>query len=234
MGGKFTPLRVETLTPFHQHSLAVPSGTATLAAWMSDRTLAYGIAGALGALHNAPALPTLGWVRDISRLPFWASMGRAKQANLLKPRGCRLNLDAEGGYDNAIQGNTGSGNLKTWFHVQEVQPGAVYEGALFGADPFALAGEALGLDREASEIVFRFGRHRAGIARATRADLEEVHLNLHTGHLVGADMTSSAAPKVEVFALYDMQVSVPISRKEAALIVEDWRARARRQEGLAA
>jgi len=227
-----TPIRVETLTPFHHHSLAVPSGTATLAAWMSDRTLAYGLAGALGAFNASPALPTLGWVRDIARLPFWASMGRAVDASLMKPRGCRLNLDHEGGYDNAIQGNTASGNLKTWFHVQEVNPGAVYEAAVFGANPFALAGEALGLDGEASEIVMRFGRHRAGVARVVRSEHTKAQINLHTGHIVGEDMAREEAPRVAVFALYDMQVSSPMELLHASQIVESWRARARQQEGL--
>ena len=33
-----TPVRAISLTPFHYHSLAVPSGTATLAAYLADHT----------------------------------------------------------------------------------------------------------------------------------------------------------------------------------------------------
>ena len=57
-----TCVKATALTPFHYHSLAVPSGTATLAQYLTDRAVSYALASAMGALCPSPALP----VKDYS------------------------------------------------------------------------------------------------------------------------------------------------------------------------
>ena len=65
-----TPVRAISLTPFHYHSLAVPSGTATLAAYLADRSMSYALAGAMGALAPSAALPQKDYARDLRQLPW--------------------------------------------------------------------------------------------------------------------------------------------------------------------
>ena len=131
--------RATVLVPFHYHSLAVPGGTATLPDFLTDRQISFAIAAALGCLSASPALPMKDYRAHMTALPLLASVFETKEARLLRPLAKRLNIDAEAGLTKSVQDATGTGNLKTYFFIQEVPPGLVYEGAIFGADPFALA-----------------------------------------------------------------------------------------------
>lgn len=219
-----TPVTATTLSPFHYHSLAVPGGTATLSTFMADRSVAYGLAGAMGALAASTALPRKDYRRDLHRLPWLASMFEARNPRLMKPLGRRLTLDAEGGAPKRVSDATGSGNLKDWFFIQEVPPGVIYEGAVFGPDPFAMASEIEG--KLVKAIVMRTGRHLGGLIRLEKRAGSEapLRLNAHTAWLFGHDVAGDERLALDVFALHDIQVTVPIALREAAGIVGSWRA----------
>lgn len=216
-----TPVRLEVLTPFHYHSLAVPGGTATLAGWLADRVLCYGLCAALGGLWPYPTLPTKGYARDLKRMPWLASVLENDHPRLLPPQGRRTNLDTEGGYGKQIMEATGSGNFKTWYSIQEVPAGSVFHGAVFGQDPFALAEQATG-QREDS-LVFRIGKSRSGTVRVTRGDATRpVRMNVHTGHVLGHDVAADPRCKVELMALYEMQITPPMPLDIASNLARDW------------
>lgn len=217
-----TPVRAVTLTPFHYHSLAVPSGTATLAAYLADRSMSYALAGAMGALAPSAALPQKDYLRDLRAMPWLCSVFEARNPRLLPPIGKRLNLDTEGGYQKRVMEATGTGNLKAWFYIQEVPVGMTYDGAIFGPDPFRMASEIEG--RCVSEIVVRTGRHLGGLLKLTREkEARPVRLNAHTAHLFGQHPEDDPAMAVDVFALYDMQLTAPMELDAAAAKVGTWR-----------
>lgn len=220
-----TPVKAETLTPFHYHSLAVPSGTATLAAYLADRSMAYALAGAMGALAPSAALPQKDYRRDLLKLPWLCSVFEARNPRLLPPLGKRLNLDTEGGYQKRVMDATGTGNLKTWFFIQEVPVGVVYDGAIFGPNPFEMACDIEG--RRVTQIVVRTGRHLGGLVMLTQqAQLEpeqKVRLNAHTAHVFGQHPEHDSKMEVDVFALYDLQLTEPIPLSAAADRVASWR-----------
>ena len=222
--GIATRIRATTLTPFHYHSLAVPSGTATLAPYLADRAISYALASAMGALAASPALPKKDYLRDFRALPWLASVFEAREPRLMRPLGKRLNLDAEGGYQKRIHEATGTGNLKTWFFIQEVPPGTVYHGAIFGPDPFLLAGGVE--NRDVGRIVVRIGRHLGGMLALDRCesdDNDKVRLNAWTADLAGYDVDNDPLMSVDVYALHDIQITAPMPLGSAAERVNAWR-----------
>ncbi len=217
-----TPVTARTLTPYHHHTLATPSGTATDARFLPDRAMSYALASALGALAASPALFPKDYARDLRALPWLVSVLQADKARLLPPLGKRLNIEYEGGHPKKIQDATATGNLKTWFFIQEAAPEIVYRGAVFGPDPFAAALEATG--ETVDEIVVRTGRHLGGVVALNRdANGGSVRLNAHTAHLFGHDPNADPDLAVDVFALYDLQYSKPLALSQAASIVARWR-----------
>ena len=216
-----TPVRLETLTPHHYQSLAIPSGVASLSAQMADRSVAYGLTGAFGGFLASVALPAKDYRRDFAAMTWFASVFEADKPKLMRPQGRRLNLDQEGGYQKSVQDATGTGNLKSWFFIQEIPPNAIYSGAVFGPDPFKVASEVEGADVQ--HIVFRVGRHRGGLVRMVRCELAEVRLNLHTGFVCGADVEKDARLRVEIPALWDLQVSAPVPLATAGKIIAEWK-----------
>lgn len=216
-----TAVRAVTLTPFHYHSLAVPSGTATLAAYLADRSMSYALAGALGSLRPSVCLPEKGYLRDMRAMTWLCSAFEAENPRLLPPMGKKLNLDTEGGFQKRIMDATETGNLKTWFYVQEVPQDVIYHGAIFGPDPFEMISEIEG--REVDEIIVRTGRHLGGLVSLRRSEeARDVRLNVHTAHLFGAD-TQDDRLKVDVFALYDIQLTRRMKLADAAEIVSGWK-----------
>ncbi len=219
-----TPVRLETLTAHHYQSLAIPSGVASLSTYMADRPVTYGLSGAFGGLSRSVALPVKDYRRDFAAMTWFASIFEAENPKLMRPQGRRLNLDQEGGYPKAIQDATGTGNLKSWFFIQEIPPETIYRGAVFGPDPFKLAARVEGHD--VSHIVFRVGRHRGGLVRMRRAEARNVRLNLHTGYVCGVDVNRDQRLRVEVPALWDMQISAPVPPATAGSIIMEWKAAA--------
>lgn len=216
-----TGVRATVLSPFHYHSLAVPGGTATLPDYLTDRQVSFALAAALGCLRASPALPRKDYRAHMAALPLLASVLETNEARLLRPLARRLNLDAEAGLTKSVQDATGTGNLKTFFFVQEVPPGLVYEGAVFGADPFELAARAEG--RKVRDIIVRTGRHLGGLLRIERAPVAQVRLNAHTAALFGRDLPLDDGIPVAVYALHDLQVTHPVSLDVAAQMVGAWR-----------
>lgn len=225
-----TPVRLETLTPHHYQSLAIPSGVASLSTHMADRSVAFGLAAAFGGISSSVALPGKDYRRDFAAMTWLASVFEAEQPRLMRPQGRRLNLDQEGGYRKSIQDATGTGNLKSWFFIQEIPPNAVYRGAVFGPDPFEMASEVEGED--VRRIVFRVGRHRGGLVRMDRAEVTEVRLNLHTGFVCRADVAKDKRLQVEIPALWDLQISAPLPVATAQRVVTEWHNAARTDKTL--
>jgi hypothetical protein len=210
-------IKATVLAPFHYHSLAVQGGTATQPRFLTDRQVSFALGAALGCLSTSLALPRKDYRSHLAALPFLASVFETATPQLLPPLARRLNLDDEAGLTKAVQDATSTGNLKTYFFIQEVPPGVVYEGAVFGADPFALAAEAEG--RISSEIIVRTGRHLGGLLRLERSAPDGVRLNLHTAALFGRE----AGMKLDIFAMHDLQLTPPLAMAEAAAQVAQWR-----------
>jgi hypothetical protein len=157
-------------------------------------------------------------------LPLLASIFESVgEPKLLRPLACRLNLDTEGGMPKRIMDATWTGNLKTYYFIQEVPPQTVFEGAVFGADPFALASEAVG--QPVKDLVIRIGLRRAGLVRLTPSeDVVEVRLNVHTAKTIfGVDLPSMHGLPVDRYVLHDFQLTPPVAIERAAEIVAGWR-----------
>lgn len=202
-------LRAETLTPFAYHSLTVQGGTATLPELISDHALAFGLASTLGCMRTSVVLPEKDYRRDLSAMPWRASVLMADDPRLLPPLARRLNLEEEGGYQKKLRDVTYKGNLKQFWTTQEVAPGAIFRGAIFGIDPF----------KESSQVslVIRIGLHRNGMLRLTRDDtIEQVRLNAATAALFGRELS------VERFLLYGLQLTGSMPLVEAGQEVARW------------
>lgn len=210
-------VQAEVLSPFHYHSLAIAGGTATQPNYLTDRQVTFALAAALGGLSSSPALPRKDYRAHLAALPFLASVFETATPRLLPPLARRLNLDDEAGLTKSVLDATSTGNLKTYFFIQEVPPGIVYEGAVFGANPFFLAATAEG--REVTEIVVRTGRHLGGLLRLRRAAPKKLRLNAHTAALFGR----ADGLEVDVYAMHDLQVTRPMKPDEAWAAVAQWR-----------
>ncbi len=213
-------VRAIVLAPFYYHSVAIPSGTATLPDFIGDRAMSFAVAAALGCLSRSPALPDENYVKHMLELPGLASLFETDEPRLMRPLGKRLNIDAELGFSKSIQDATSTGNLKTWFFVQEIPVDTVYQGAYFGIDPFELASEIEG--REVSNFHVRVGRHLSGLLRLEKATVPTVRLNAHTAMKFGKDVAGRGV-RVERYAMHDMQPTEKIGLRMAAEMVSDWR-----------
>lgn len=203
-----TGIQAETLTPFAYHSLMVQSGTATLPELISDNALMFGLAATLGMMRNTVCLPEKNYRRDLDAMPWRASVLTTEQPRLLPPVARRLNLDEEGGMKQKLYAVTSKGNLKTYFFTQEVPPGVIFNGALFGFDPFA--------HTQQEELVIRVGLHRGGMVRLRKAQPETVRLNAATAALFARELT------VERYLLYGLQLTAAMPLKEALQEVQQW------------
>ena len=203
-----TGIQAQTLAPFAYHSLMVQSGTATLPELISDHALMFGLAAALGMMRNSVCLPKKDYRRDLTAMPWRASVLTTDSPRLLPPVARRLNLDEEGGLKQKLYAVTSKGNLKTYFFTQEVPPGVVFNGTLFGFDPFAWSGQ--------DELVIRIGLHRNGMLRLRPVSVESVRLNAATAALFGRELA------VERYLLYGLQLTERMALKEAAQEVQQW------------
>ncbi len=217
-------VRLRTLTPYHYRSTPVPGGMSTIPQYLGDLAIMYAVAKALGSLAPSVALPCRadlrgGVLRDLRRMPWLASVLESRDARLMPRLGRRLSLDGEGGLQETVEAATSTGNVKTWYFIQEVPPGTVYEGAIFGApDVFEAAGEAQGAP--AGRIVVRIGRNLSGVASVERCEaIEKVRLNLWTDQLVGMKPDL----EMERYALHNIQPSESMEIGEAAARMRMWR-----------
>lgn len=207
------PIQAETLTPFAYHSLMVHGGSSTLPELISDNALMFALASSLGMMNASPCLPDKDYLRDFDAMPWRASVLTTDTPKLLPPLVRRLNLGEEGGFKQKLYAVTSKGNLKDFFTTQEVPPGVLFHGALFGFDPF----EYTGLD----EIVIRIGLHRNGMVRLTRANqaaekVEAVRLNAATAHLFDRELA------VDRYLLHGIQLTPAMALKDALAEVQQW------------
>ena len=146
-------------------------------------------------------------------MPYRTAVFMTDRPKLLAPLTRRMNLDAEAGLQRKIQDVAKKGNLKDFFHVQEVPPEQELRGAVFGLDgydPFEKAGE--------SELVIRVGLHRNGMVRLERSEeVQRVRLNAATAALFERELP------VERYCLHAIQLTPPMDLDAAAEEVIQWR-----------
>jgi hypothetical protein len=206
-----TPVRARTLTPFYWHHLAVQGGSATIPEAISDRALCFALCGALGMMNTRLLMPPKpDYRRHLSMMPWRASMLLTDQPRLLPPLAMRSDLGVEGGYPDKVRRAASSGNFKEFFTIQEVPPGQVFRGSIFGMDPFQLTGH--------DSVVVRIGARRTGMLLLERdPGIRLVRLNASTARLFDRILP------MERYLLGDMQMTSEMSLEDAAAEVAKWR-----------
>ena len=77
-------------------------------------------------------------------LPYKTTLFLGYDNRLNRPLARRLNLDAECGMPKSVDTARKSGNIKDYYHIQEVAAGSVFYGSFLHADPLSIAHEAYG------------------------------------------------------------------------------------------
>ena len=210
--------RLTALSPWAWHGLAVPSGTATLNDVVTDTAMAFGTAFALGMMPRWPCLPSAPDYRShLAGLPFKTTLFLGADNRLNRPLARRKNLDAECGMPKSVDTARTSGNIKDYYHIQEVAAGSVFYGCFLHADPLRIAHEVYGerIDR----LVIRLGLGRNGAGLIERcADQRDICLNLHTARLFNAAVDLRAGP----YRLHNIQPSRPLEPDVALRVTAGW------------
>ena len=212
------PFRLTALSPWAWHGLAVPSGTATLNDLVTDTAMAFAAAAALGMMPRAPCLPpTPNYRGHLAALPFKTTLFVGHGNRLNRPLARRLNLDAECGMPTSIHTARTSGNIKDYYHIQEVAAGSVFHGCFLHADPLRIAQEAYG--DQVGRLVVRLGLGRNGVGLLERcADQPDICLNLHTARLFDPAIDLKAGP----YRLHNIQPSCLLDPDDALRITAGW------------
>jgi len=212
------PFRLTALSPWAWHGLAVPSGTATLNDVVTDTAMAFATAAALGWMPRSPCLPSAPDYRaHLAALPFRTTLFLGHDNRLNRPLARRLNLDAECGQPKSVHVARNSGNIKDYYHVQEVAVGAVFHGSFLHEDPLGIACETYG--ERLDWLVVRLGLGRNGVGLLERTgDRPPVHLNLHTARLFDPDVDLPAGP----YRLHNIQPSQPLDPDTALGVTAGW------------
>ncbi len=212
------PFRLTALSPWAWHGLAVPSGTATLNDVVTDAAMAFAAAAALGMMPRSPCLPSAPDYRcHLAALPFKTTLFQGHDNRLNRPLARRLNLDAECGMPKRIHDARNSGNIKDYYHIQEVAAGAVFAGCFLHVDPLRVAREAYG--QRVDRLVVRLGLGRNGVGLLERcAHPPDLCLNLHTARLFDPRVAMPAGP----YRLHNIQPSRPLAADEALRITAGW------------
>ena len=212
------PYQLTALAPWAWHGLAVPSGTATLNDVVTDTAMAFATAATLGMAPRSPCLPGKPDYRShLAALPFKTSLFTGHGNRLNRPLARRLNLDAECGMPTNIESARKSGNIKDYYHIQEVAVGSVFHGCFLHADPLRIAHEAYGesLDR----FVIRLGLGRTGVGLLERfASPHDICLNLHTARLFDPGVDLEAGP----YRLHNIQPSQSLDPGVALRLTAGW------------
>ena len=218
MAERIYTYRLTALTPWAWHGLAVPSGTATLNDIVTDTAIAFSTAAALGMTPRSPCLPSSPDYRGhLVALPFKTSLFMGHGNRLNRPLARRLNLDVEGGMPPSIEAARKSGNVKDYYHVQEVAAGSVFHGCFLHADPLQIVHEAYG--ERVGQLVVRLGLGRTGVGLLERCtDPHDICLNLHTARLFDPDVDLKAGP----YRLHNIQPSRPLDPDEALQVTAGW------------
>ena len=212
------PFRLTALSPWAWHGLAVPSGTSTLNDVVTDTAMAFGTAAALGMTPRSPCLPSVPDYRGhLAALPFKTTLFLGHDNRLNRPLARRLNLDAESGMPKSVDDARKSGNIKDYYHIQEVAVGSVFYGCFLHADPLRIALEAYGPRIE--RLVIRLGLGRNGVGILERcADGHDICLNLHTARLFDPDVDLQAGP----YRLHNIQPSQALEPAVALTVTSGW------------
>ena len=210
--------RLTALSPWAWHGLAAPSGTATLNDVVTDSAMAFAVANALGMARRSPCLPMApDYRRHLGVLPFKTTLFLGHGNPLNRPLACRLNLDVECGMPKSVHRARTSGNIKDYYHIQEVAAGSVFRGCFLHADPLRIASDAYG--ERIQRLVVRLGLGRNGVGLLEPcADELDICLNLHTARLFDPDIDLEAGP----YRLYNIQPSRPLEQDEALGITARW------------
>ena len=212
------PFRLTALSPWAWHGLAVPSGTSTLNDVVTDTAMAFGTAAALGMTPRSPCLPSVPDYRGhLAALPFKTTLFLGHDNRLNRPLARRLNLDAESGMPKSVDDARKSGNIKDYYHIQEVAVSSVFYGCFLHADPLRIALEAYGPRIE--RLVIRLGLGRNGVGLLERcAHGHDICLNLHTARLFDPDVDLQAGP----YRLHNIQPSQALEPDVALTVTSGW------------
>ena len=212
------PYKLTALTPWAWHGLAVPSGTATLNDVVTDTAMAFATAAALGMMPRAPCLPAKPSYRGhLAALPFKTSLFLGHDNRLNRPVARRLNLDAECGMPTSVDTARKSGNIKDYYHIQEVAVGAVFHGCFLHSDPLRIAQEAYA--ERYDKLVVRLGLGRTGAGLLERCTLQDgIRLNLHTVRMFDPDVDLETGP----YRLHTIQPSRKLEPDEALRLTAEW------------
>ena len=210
--------RLTALSPWAWHGLAVPSGTSTLNDVVTDTAMAFGTAAALGMMSRSPCLPSAPDYRGhLAALPFKTTLFLGYDNRLNRPLARRLNLDAECGMPKSVDTARTSGNIKDYYHIQEVAAGSVFHGCFLHADPLRIARDAYGERIERLVIRLGLGRNGAGLLERC-GDGHDICLNLHTARLFDPDVDLQAGP----YRLHNIQPSQPLEPDVALRVTAAW------------
>ena len=212
------PFRLTALSPWAWHGLAVPSGTSTLNDVVTDTAMAFATAAALGMMPRSPCLPSApDYPAHLAALPFRTTLFLGHDNRLNRPLARRLNLDAECGMPKSVHDARNSGNIKDYYHIQEVAAGAVFHGSFLHADPLGIAFEAYG--ERWARLVIRLGLGRNGVGLLEPCvEQPPVCINLHTARQFDPDVDLPAGP----YRLYNIQPSQPLDPDDALRITAGW------------
>ncbi len=218
MVGAVYTYQLTALTPWAWHGLAVPSGTATLNDLVTDTAMAFAAAAALGMTPRSPCLPTEPDYRNhLAALPFKTSLFLGANNRLNRPLARRLNLDMECGMPKSVHNARKSGNIKDYYHIQEVAVDSVFYGCFLHADPLRIARDAYG--EQPNQLVVRLGLGRTGVGLLEPCKSQhDIHLNLHTARLFDPAVNLEAGP----YLLHTIQPSRPLKLDEALRLTANW------------
>lgn len=218
MAGAIFPFRLTALSPWAWHGLAVPSGTSTLNDVVTDTAMAFATAAALGMMPRSPCLPSAPDYRGhVAALPFRTTLFLGRENRLNRPLARHLNLDAECGMPKSVHDARSSGNIKDYYHIQEVAAGAVFHGSFLHADPLRIAFEAYGERRDRLVVRLGLGRNGAGLLERS-VERTPIRINLHTARLFDPDVDLPAGP----YRLHNIQPSQPLEPDDALRITAGW------------
>ncbi len=151
--------QARVLSPLYYHGLYVPDGSATFPRILTDTSMMFALAHALGMPPTLLPRSKPDYRTDLDQIPWRASLFFSEDATVMAPVRHIIDVEREGGYTETMQKNMASGNFKKTFYVHEIAPGACYQGYLFGSDPFRTY--------RTESLVVRLGVGRTGIVELT-------------------------------------------------------------------
>lgn len=204
-----TSYKATLLSPLNYGSIAVQGGSATIPFILGDVAFCFALAQAKGCMLKAPFLRTYpNYKEDLDNIPWRSSLLFSTNSELLSPIAKRLDLGIECGRQNSFVKAASSGNVKEFWKIQEISPGAVYHGALFYKNENPIS----------NPIVIRMGQGRQGIlyVEPLKEKLEDVYLNAHTAYRFNQTLP------VKQFVLHTIQMTKKTPLEEAKEQVSLW------------